>query len=135
MQPASYLRFKVTRELVREWFRFLAVGVVNTGFSFGLYSLFIYMGAGYLIASLASMAGGIAFNYLTTGTLVFRERGDGSFLRFAGCYAVVLAFSVTCLEILDAMGSNPYLSGLVVAVPSAMLSFVLLRIFAFPRRA
>ena len=133
MRIAALSGMKFTRETRREWLRFLAVGGVNTAFSYGLYALFIYLGAGYLVASFMSMVGGIAFNYRTTGALVFRARGAGSFPRFAGCYALVLAFSVTTLEILDSLGVNAYLSGILVAAPAAVLSFILLRTFAFPR--
>lgn len=110
--------------------RFVAVGGLNTAVGYGLYALCIWLGAGYFVAAVVSMAGGILFNYRTTGALVFARR-SGSLARFAGCYALVLAFSVTLLEFLDLWGVNPYLSGLIVAFPAALLSFVLLRTYVF----
>ena len=76
------------------------------------------------------MIAGILFSYRTTGGLVFRNAG-GSLLRFTACYAVVYAFSLMLLEQMDSLGINPYVSGIGVAIPAALLSFALLKMLAF----
>jgi putative flippase GtrA len=118
-------------ELARQWMRFVLVGGVNTAFSYSIYAACIFAGAGYAIASAASMLGGILFSYRTTGSLVFRDAGRGSLLRFGGCYLVVYGFGLALLETLDWFGVNPYVAGLVVALPAAMLSFALLKLLVF----
>ena len=130
MTLARPSRFWPNRELFFEWLRFLLVGGLNTLFGYGLYAVCIWLGAGYLAATAVTMIGGLLFNYRTTGAIVFARR-DGSFARFIGCYAVVLALSVMFLKFLDTRGVNPYLSGLIVAVPAALLSYVLLRTYVF----
>ena len=111
--------------------RFVLVGGVNTAFSYALYAACIFAGAGYAAACAASMLGGILFSYQTTGRLVFRDATRASLGRFAGCYLVVYAFSVAFLKAMDALGVDPYLSGLVVAMPAAVLSFTLLKLLVF----
>jgi putative flippase GtrA len=119
-----------SRALLLEWLRFVAVGCLNTAVGYGLYALCIWLGAGYVAAAFLSMVGGVLFNYRTTGALVFSGR-KGSLARFAGCYGLVLAFSVAVLGHLDRQGFDPYVAGLIAGVPAAALSFLLLRIFAF----
>jgi putative flippase GtrA len=111
--------------------RFLLTGGMNTAFSYAIYAACIFAGAGYALASAASMAGGILFSYKTSSSLVFRGAHDRSLLRYALCYLVVYGFSVLLLKILDSLGIDPYLAGLIVAVPSAILSFALLKLFVF----
>lgn len=123
-------RFSSNRDLFLEWLRFLAVGGMNTAVGYGLYALCFWFWGNYVAATAVSMVGGVLFNYRTTGALVFAKR-DGSFLRFIGCYVVMLALNVVLLKLLDDRGVNPYLAGLIVAVPAAVLSFVLLRTFVF----
>ena len=130
MAAARPSRSWLNRELFFEWLRFLAVGGINTAFGYGLYAVCIWLWADYLAATTVSMVGGILFNYRTTGAIVFAKR-DGSFARFIGCYVVVIALSVMLLKFLDTRGVNPYLSGLIVAFPAALLSFALLRTFVF----
>ena len=130
MTEARPSRFWPNRELLFEWLRFVVVGGINTLFGYGLYAVCIWLGADYLAATAVTMIGGIVFNYRTTGAVVF-ARHDGSFARFVACYAVVLALSVMLLKFLDARGVGPYLSGLIVAFPAALLSYVLLRTYVF----
>lgn len=119
--------------LWREWIRFVLVGGMNTAFSYGVYAACIYAGAGYALASAVSMTTGILFSYQTTGGLVFRAAG-ASLLRFIACYAVVYVFSVILLAQMDSLGIDPYLSGILVAVPAAALSYLLLKLFVFRPR-
>jgi putative flippase GtrA len=116
---------------VLEGVRFVLVGGVNTAFSYAIYAAFIFIGAGYALASAASMAGGILFSYKTTRSLVFLGANRGSLLRFVACYALVYAFAVLLLEVLGSFGVDPYVSGLIVAVPGAVLSFSLMKLFVF----
>jgi putative flippase GtrA len=117
--------------LWREWIRYLLVGGLNTAFSYGVYAVGIYLGTGYALASAASMIAGVLFNYRTTGGLVFRRSAGASLPRFVGCYLAVYVFSVILLAQMDAFGIDPYLSGILVAIPAAVLSYLLLKFLVF----
>ena len=111
--------------------RFLFTGTVNTAFSYAIYAACIYLGAGYAIASGASIVCGILFSYKTTSAVVFGRGYRGSLARYIACYAVVYAFSVLLLKAMDEYGVNAYLAGVLAAPPCAVLSFALLKLFVF----
>jgi putative flippase GtrA len=111
--------------------RFVLTGGVNTAFGYGIYAACIYLGAGYAIASGVSIVCGLLFSYKTTSAMVFGRGYRGSLARYIGSYALVYAFSVVILKTLDGFGTDPYLAGLLVAPPCAVLSFVLLKLFVF----
>ena len=114
--------------------RFVVVGGLNTAFSYVVYAACIFIGAGYALASAASMAVGIVFSHMTTGRLVFAGPSRGSLARFAACYLLVYLFTLGLLYLLDRLGVDPYLSGLIVALPGALVSFVLLKLVVFRAR-
>jgi putative flippase GtrA len=111
--------------------RFLFTGGVNTAFGYGIYAACIYLGAGYAIASGASIVCGVLFSYKTTSTMVFGRGYRGSLARYIGSYVIVYAFSLLLLKTMDEFGINPYLAGVLAAPPCAVLSFALLKLFVF----
>jgi putative flippase GtrA len=117
--------------MLQQAMRFVVTGGVNTAFGYGIYAACIYLGAGYAIASGASIVCGVLFSYKTTSAMVFGRGYRGSLARYIGSYAIVYAFSVTILKAMDAHGINPYLAGVLAAPPCAVLSFALLKLFVF----
>ncbi|SRR5258708_811399 len=117
--------------MLQQAMRFVVTGGINTAFGYGIYAACIYLGAGYAIASGASVVCGILFSYKTTSAVVFGRGYRGSLARFIGCYVIVYLFSVLILNAMDAFGINPYLAGVLAAPPCAVLSFALLKLFVF----
>ena len=114
--------------------RFLLVGGLNTAFGYGVYAAALFLGAHYALAATLSTVLGVLFNFFTTGSLVFR-RLDGSRLhRFVAVYAVTWAVGVLALKAARSLDVDLYLAGLVLLLPSAALSFFLLRTFVFQER-
>lgn len=111
--------------------RFVVTGGINTTFGYGIYAACIYLGTGYAIASGVSIVCGVLFSYKTTGAMVFGRGYRGSLARYIGSYAIVYAFSVLILKTMDALGINAYLAGVLAALPCAVLSFALLKLFVF----
>ncbi|WP_170848501.1 GtrA family protein [Devosia sp. YR412] len=112
--------------------RFILVGILNSAFGYAVYSACIYLGLGYFGASTTAMLLGIMFNYRTIGTLVFKRQA-APFWRFAVSYLLVLGFTVLLLEASGRLGIDPYLAGLLAAVPSAGVSYFLQRQFVFTK--
>jgi putative flippase GtrA len=119
------------RNLRDQGVRFVLTGGVNTTFSYAVYAACIFAGAGYALASAASIVGGILFSYQTASSLVFRGATRRSLPRYVLCYLLVYGVSVLLLATMDAFGVDPYVSGLIVALPAALLSFTLLKLFVF----
>lgn len=115
----------------KEIFRFVVVGGFNTLFGFSVYSIFIYVGSGYFLSSAAAFGAGIVFNHRTIGKFVFNSGNRNTLLPFAGCYLVVFALTVITLELLGAAGANPYVSGFMVSLPMAGLSYLLQKRYVF----
>lgn len=131
MGDLSALRQWFLEEMRTRGVRFLLVGLLNSAFGFAIYSLGIYMGLGYLASSAMAMVLGVLFNFRTIGTLVFRDHDGAPFWRFVLCYVLVLGFTVLLLEASGWLGVNPYLAGLLVSIPAAVISYVLQRQFVF----
>lgn len=112
--------------------RFLVVGVVNTLFGYGAYAFFLWIGFHFSAAALLGTVAGVIFNFFTTGRLVFdRARRFRSALPFVAVYSVVYAINVALLALLEHLGVGPYLAGLILIVPLALISFLLMRRFVF----
>jgi len=110
--------------------RFLLTGGVNTAFGYGIYAACIYLGAGYALASAASIVCGVLFSYATMSAMVFSGH-RGSLARYIASYAVVYLFSLLLFKTMDELGVNAYLAGVLAAPPCAVLSFALLKLFVF----
>jgi putative flippase GtrA len=115
----------------KEFLRFIVVGGVNTLFGFSIYSMCIYLGVGYFFSSAAALGAGVVFNHRTIGKYVFNSGNRKSFFPFAGCYLIVFSLTVILLELLGVAGANPYVSGFVVSIPMAVLSYFLQRRYVF----
>jgi putative flippase GtrA len=108
--------------------KFLVVGAVNTIFGYSCYAGLLFIGLHYSLAALFGTLLGIAFNYLTTSRYVFNttpvhiSRG----IRFVLVYSLQYFINVSCLWLLEQLGFNPYVSGLILIIPMAIVSYLLL---------
>lgn len=112
--------------------RFLLVGGLNTAFGYACFVGCLWLGMHYAIAAAATTVLGVLFNYKSTGTLVFRSRGSNRLPRFIAVYVVVYAVNVSALAAMLRLGIPAWLGGLILLLPSAILSYVLNRHFVFP---
>ena len=117
--------------MLQQALRFVVTGGINTAFGYGIYAACIYLGAGYALAMGITIVCGVLFSYRTMSTMVFGRGTRGALVRYIGSYCVVYLFSVLVLKTLDDFGVNAYLAGLVAALPCAILSFALLKLFVF----
>lgn len=117
--------------------RFFIVGGVNTVFGYSAYAAFLFVGFHYAAAALLGTVVGVIFNFFTTGRFVFeRVMHGGLLVRFVAVYAIVYAVNVAALTALQniVVGPyrlGPYVSGIVLIVPIALLSYGLMRRFVF----
>lgn len=114
--------------------RFLLVGGLNTAFGYGVFALSLFLGAHYAVAATLSTVLGVLFNFFTTGNLVFGRNDPSRLHRFVAVYVVTWAIGILALKAASALEVNLYVAGLVLLLPSAGLSFFLLRTFVFQER-
>jgi putative flippase GtrA len=112
-------------------FRFLLVGGLNTVVGYGLFAGFTWAGVPYPIAIGLATVLGVAFNFQSTGRLVFGGAPLSHLGRFVAVYVVVYLVNVGSVALLLRTGLNVYLANVLVILPLALLAFVLQRRFVF----
>lgn len=119
------------RLLSQRFIRFLLVGGLNTVFGYCLWALLLWLGLHYTMASAIGTIIAIIFNFKTTGGLVFNSHNNRLLLKFFGVYALVYIINIALLRVFELLNINVYLAGLIIILPVAFLSFVLMRSFVF----
>jgi putative flippase GtrA len=114
-----------------QFVRFLVVGVLNTGFSYGVYAGLLYLGLGFVVANILATVLGILFSFRSQSRLVFHEQGRGSLWRFAGVWAVIWLINIACIAWLVRMGFSAYGAGAMALVPTVLCSYVLQKFLVF----
>lgn len=112
-------------------FRFLATGVLNTTVGYLLFAVLHFAGLGKFAAIVAATAIGALFNFLSIGSLVFRQRGLARLPVFLAVYAAQCAVNVAGMRGLTAAGLTPYVAQLVLVPGLAAGTYVALRRFVF----
>lgn len=111
--------------------RFLLVGILNTGFSYGVYAILLYFGLSYVVANFFALILGIFFSFRTQGLLVFRNRDDSLFFRFAACWGLIFLVNIGLIYILINVGLNAYIAGAVALPPITILSYLIQKFLVF----
>lgn len=117
----------------RFW-RFLAVGGLNTAFGYSLFLLLAHSPLPLFWAMLLANVGAIAFNFRTTGGLVFGNRDPRLVFRFLAAFAVYFTINWLALKAVLAAGVGLIPASAGLLLPMAVISFLLNRHFVFARR-
>lgn len=111
--------------------RFILVGALNALFGFAVFSAFAMLGAANWLAVLGGNLAGLAFNFLTSGGLVFRQLAWGNLPRFAICYTALMAINTLLLHLLEGPAGGKIHAQAVLTVPLAAISYFLLSRWVF----
>ena len=112
--------------------RFLATGVINTGFGYAVYALLIWAGFEYFLAAPTSFLLGTLFNYFSNSYLVFFYKGHiSSLLRFCVIYSFLLFVNLLLIAVMVKVGISELIAGALAVAPHAVLGYVLLKRFVF----
>ena len=114
-----------------EFVRFLLVGLLNTGVSYAVYALFLYLGLTYVLANLMALLLGIVFSFRTQSALVFRRRNPRLIVRFAACWLMIFGLNIGLITLLMRTGLDPYTAGALALLPVTLISYFMQRIFVF----
>lgn len=119
------------RQVEARLLRFLATGCLNTAFGYSVYALGLLAGLHFTIAAAASTLLGVAFNFATSARLVFKSLDHRRFPRFLLVYAITYTGGISVTALLQVVGVTPYVSGLILIVPSALVAYRLQSKFVF----
>lgn len=111
--------------------RFLLVGGLNTGFSYGLYVVLVWVGLHFVVANLLATAAGILFSFRTQGRFVFRNTEKSLFLRFLPAWLLLWLMNVGLIAGLVRLGLDAYTAGALALVPTVAVSYFVQKHFVF----
>jgi putative flippase GtrA len=114
-----------------QFLKFGLIGVFNTGWSYLLYALFLYLGMNYGSASLLTIVLSIGIGFLTQGTLVFGGATRRALPRFIAVWVVIYALYLLVVALAQRLGINNYIGGLIATPMVACLSYLLQSRFVF----
>lgn len=114
--------------------KFLAVGVLNTLFGYGMFNLFLFLGFHYVMAVLLGTILGVLFNFKTIGTFVFGSKNNRLIFRFVMVYVVIYLLNILFLYIFTLLNFDVRIAGAILLVPMAVVSFGLNKFFVFEGR-
>lgn len=117
--------------LKQQVIRFIAVGVVNTLFGYGIYALLIFFGLNYMVAVLFATVAGVLFNFKTIGRYVFESHDSSLLLKFIMVYTVIYGINIGLIRFFSLWNIDYYTAGFLAIVPCAAISFILNKLFVF----
>lgn len=110
---------------LKRFLRFVAVGVLNTAFGYGVFALAWWLTRNQDLSVVVATMVGVVFNYFTTARLVFASRGFGALLPFIAGYAVVMLVNIALLRVLTGLGLHA-LAGQLICLPvSVVLAYAI----------
>ncbi len=125
--PAAWLR----RGELRRFLTFLIVGGLNTLVGYGIFASLILLGLPTAAAIVLGTILAVLFNFLSTGSIVFKNRTGRLLPRFIGVYAVQMSLNIAAVRALENMGLGPLIAGAVVLPPLAVFTYLAMRWFVF----
>lgn len=115
--------------------RFLAVGVVNTGFGYGVYAAGIMAGLPAQAALALQFLLGALWNYRLHARLVFAVEGWSRLPAYVGAYLLIWALNALALRTLIAAGAGELAAQALILPATVVLSWLLIgRVMGFHRR-
>jgi putative flippase GtrA len=111
--------------------RFVAVGVLNTAFSYSIYAVLVWAGMHYAPANLLATMAGIVFSFRTHGTWVFDNRDWRLLRRYVPIWIVLYLLNVGLIGLFVRLGLGPYVAGAIAVPPTVLLGFVLQKRYVF----
>jgi putative flippase GtrA len=111
--------------------RFLLVGGLNTLFGFAVYSLLALSDLSTWMILIASNLAGLAFNFVTTGGLVFRDMSLARVPRFLICYGVIFVIYLVGIELLTPVTDGRIWAMTIILLPMAALTYLIQSRFVF----
>lgn len=112
---------------MREFSRFLTVGVLNTIVGYGSYSVLLAVKFHYLTAMITSHIIGMIHSYFWNKHWTFKKKAksSGEKIRFITVYGIVLFSNAALLILLvDYLKLSAYLGGFLAMILVTVISFI-----------
>ncbi len=116
------------------YLRFLIAGGFNTLFGWLCYAAAILLGAPPWLALILATLTGVVFNFITLGGYAFRSLVLNRFPRFVLAYCVIYTTNLISLEALKPWVASPIWGQLILTLPLALLSYLIMSKLVFNAR-
>ena len=115
--------------------RYIGVGLINTGFGYGVFSILIFLNCRFEMSLLIATILGVIFNFLTFGKFVFGVGYDVlALLKFVSCYILTYLFNVFLLSAFtNYFNLSPYAAQFLCLVPSFLINWVLFKFWVYKK--
>lgn len=120
-----------SRLLRAPFIRFLFVGGLNTLFGYGVFAAGLAIGLVPELALLIATIMGIAFNFVTTGRLVFGSANCRRLPRFCIAYGIVYLMNATAMRLVVGAGVSAFAAEAVLLPIAALVTFQGMKMFVF----
>lgn len=114
--------------------RYLFAGALNTGFGLIVYSALAATTLPTLAVLVLSNCAGVAFNFFTTGGMVFRDLGVARLPRFILTYGLVVLIDWLLISRLSPLVGGRLIAMLIIVAPMTGFTYVLQSRFVFRTR-
>ncbi|PJM90135.1 hypothetical protein CV044_05720 [Achromobacter ruhlandii] len=111
--------------------RFLLVGCLNTLFGFAIYTVFALTSLPTWLVLIISNLITLTFNFVTTGSLVFRQRDPRLIPRFLIAYGLVFGIYLGLIHLLSPLVGGRIWAMAIIVLPVAALTYVIQSTFVF----
>jgi putative flippase GtrA len=111
--------------------RFLAAGVLNTGFGFASYAGVVLVGAPLWLAVGVSIALAFVFNFFSYGGLVFGSTPGRRLPRFLMFYIALGGMNFVSLQLMGLLGFGSFVAPAVLLPILAVVTYAGMRSFVF----
>lgn len=111
--------------------RFLFVGGLNTLFGLAVFSLFALTELPTWVVLILANIAAIAFNFFTTGGIVFRDMRLNRLPKFLICYGIIFLIYWILIEWLSPIIGGRVWAMSVIVIPMAVLTYLIQSWFVF----
>ena len=125
------LRATVDRIVEDRFIRFLVVGMVNSLVGFSAFTVILLLSGSAWIAIMGGNACGIAFNFLSTGGVVFRDLSLNNIPRFIACSLLLLVLNVCLMNLLSPLIGSRIGTQALLTPPLAAVSYFVMAKLVF----
>ncbi len=119
----------------RQFLRCLIAGGVNTLFGFGVNIAVMLAGCPVWLSMLVGTVAGVAFNFFTHGGYAFRDMSARRLPRYIAGYTIVYFVALGAFHVLNRFVRGPLLCQVLLVVPMALFSYLIMSRFVFNKRA
>lgn len=111
--------------------KFLFVGGLNTVFGFLVFSVLALTDLSTWVVLMVANVAAIAFNFITTGGLVFRDMSPTRIPRFLMAYGVIFLIYLVLIEWLSPIYGGRIWAMSIVVLPMAVITYLIQSRFVF----